>query len=177
MRKRAYFIRCYKKETLDEIIKDAKEFAYILHNKDTTFEAGELKKPHYHIVARWKDAKQDTTLRKISDKYDDNIWIGEENKGALAYLTHQNDQSKHQYKLSEVVSSGVVDDIIDKAENLSTAYKYVMGEITAKEMFKLNPEYIFKASSLKTAKGMIMEEQSNNADEFISKFDGEEVKS
>lgn len=89
------------KKALDYIQKNY-DYAMILHDKDYDEKTGEIKKPHYHIVIRFKNAKWNTSLSedlKIQLNY---IEESRNLKRSLQYLIHYNDENKFQYDLGEV---------------------------------------------------------------------------
>ncbi len=78
------------------------EYAYILHDKDID-EKGEIKKPHYHVIIKVKNAMTISALAKelkIGENY-----ITPTKKHiihGLRYLVHADDEDKYQYSLDEV---------------------------------------------------------------------------
>lgn len=98
-----------------ENIKKSYDYAGILHNRDCWTDedekknpehvAGELKKEHYHIVVRCKNAVWNTALCKdlgIEDKFCEQA---KNIDRALQYLLHYNDTDKVQYNINEVFGS------------------------------------------------------------------------
>jgi len=80
------------------------EYAFILHDKDVT-ETGEIKKPHYHVIVRSKNATWRDALSKEFE-YPANYFEQVRSEDAiLCYLTHANEEKKHHYELSEVQGS------------------------------------------------------------------------
>lgn len=103
---------------LDSIINSEYKYAYILHDKDIN-EDGTLKKPHYHVVLYFDNARTISSVAKeffISENYIDVSY--KSYKYALLYLVHfSSDRSgnipdnqlintinsmKHRYDLNEV---------------------------------------------------------------------------
>ena len=96
--------------------KPFKDYAYILHNKDTYTEedekknadhkAGTLKKAHYHIAIRLEygtDTKYIANWLGIKENFINRVkgkWVD-----MLKYLTHENAQKKYQYSEEEVISN------------------------------------------------------------------------
>lgn len=78
------------------------DYAMILHDKDYDEKTGELKKPHYHIVIRFNNAKWNTALAEDLNITSNYIEESRNIKRSLQYLIHYNDENKHQYDLSEV---------------------------------------------------------------------------
>lgn len=78
------------------------DYAMICHDKDCDEKTGEIKKSHYHIVVRFKNAKWNTSLAddlKIPINY---IEECRNLKRSLQYLIHYNDENKHQYDIEEI---------------------------------------------------------------------------
>lgn len=88
------------------------DYAGILHNQDKWTEedekknpehkAGSIKKPHYHIVVRFKQAVWSTAVCKelgIAENYIENV---KRFDNALQYLIHYNDSEKAQYTTEDV---------------------------------------------------------------------------
>ena len=96
--------------------KPFKDYAYILHNKDTYTEedekknadhkAGILKKAHYHIAIRLEygtDTKYIANWLGIKENFINRVkgkWVD-----MLKYLTHENAPTKYQYAEDEVISN------------------------------------------------------------------------
>lgn len=84
-----------------EYIEKNYDYALILHDKDFD-EKGEIKKPHYHVVIRFNNAKWNTALSeelKIQENY---IEESRSLKRSLLYLIHFYDEDKYQYNIDEV---------------------------------------------------------------------------
>jgi hypothetical protein len=84
----------------------AYDYACILHDMDTT-EDGEFKKPHYHVVIKFKNACWRTALAKelgITENYIEQI---RNEEAALEYLIHYNEDEneKHKYDIENVSGS------------------------------------------------------------------------
>lgn len=78
------------------------DYAMICHDKDIDEKTGEIKKQHYHIVVRFKNAKWNTSFAedlKIPVNY---IEESRNLKRSLQYLIHYNDENKYQYDITEV---------------------------------------------------------------------------
>ena len=96
--------------------KPFKDYAYILHNKDTYTEedekknadhkAGTLKNAHYHIAIRLEygtDTKYIANWLGIKENFINRVkgkWVD-----MLKYLTHENAPTKYQYAEDEVISN------------------------------------------------------------------------
>lgn len=87
-----------------EIIKRSYDYACILHDKDIQAN-GELKKPHYHIVIRFNQARWASAI--CSELGIDENYIEKPRSfvNALMYLIHFNDADKVQYGLDDVTGS------------------------------------------------------------------------
>ena len=78
------------------------DYAMISHDKDIDEKTGKIKKQHYHIVVRFKNAKWNTSFAedlKIPVNY---IEESRSLKRSLQYLIHYNDENKYQYDITEV---------------------------------------------------------------------------
>ena len=85
-----------------EIIKQNYDYAMICHDKDIDEASGELKKPHYHIVLRFVNAKWNTALSKELGIEPNYIQESRSLKRSLLYLIHFYDENKYQYSIDEV---------------------------------------------------------------------------
>lgn len=84
-----------------EYIKQNYDYCGILHDKDVT-EDGEIKKAHWHIILRFKNANWNSSICKelgIELNYTEQIRNFD---NAMMYLIHYNDSDKTQYDISEV---------------------------------------------------------------------------
>lgn len=80
-------------------------FAAILHNKDVYEDGdhkGELKKPHWHIVLRFKNAVWNTAVAKELGITDNYLEACKNVDASLLYLVHYGNDTKAQYELEEV---------------------------------------------------------------------------
>lgn len=113
-------------KVLKEKKKDIEQYAYILHDKDVytkdeeiknnLHKEGTIKPAHYHIelklkyprrmsdVASWFGVPSNFIQSSKSGRYED----------MLVYLIHGNDDTKHQYAVSEVVSNFEYETTINK---------------------------------------------------------------
>lgn len=82
------------------IIQEKFDYAMILHDKDT-LENGELKKPHYHVVIHFKNARYKKAIAKYLG-IEENYITGCDLKAQLRYLVHYDNEDKYQYDLEEV---------------------------------------------------------------------------
>lgn len=98
-------------------IEKSYDYASILHDKDVT-EDGELKKPHWHVLLRFKNSRWSTALCKelgIKENYIEEV---KKFNNALQYLIHYNDPDKYQYKIEDVKGNLAIKlkDIINNIE-------------------------------------------------------------
>lgn len=91
------------KSAIDFIQKNY-DYAIILHDKDID-NYGEIKKPHYHIVIRFKNAKWSSSLAEELGITENYIEECKSLKSSLLYLIHFYDEDKYQYPISEVQGS------------------------------------------------------------------------
>ncbi len=83
-------------------------FAAILHNQDTYEDgdhAGELKKEHWHIVLKFKNAVWNTAIADELGITPNYLEKAKSLDGALLYLVHFGYEDKYQYELEEVFGS------------------------------------------------------------------------
>lgn len=97
------------------------DIAYILHDKDVDSD-GVLKKPHYHVVIRFKQPRWKSALAKEIGIEENYIEPTSSFNNALMYLIHFNDLDKYQYDVSLVKGNlkTKLNDIlnsVDKSEN------------------------------------------------------------
>ena len=91
------------KNALD-LIKKNYDFAMIRHDKDVDDE-GNLKKPHFHVVLKFKNAVWSTSLASdlgIGENYLEKCRSLDK---SLQYLIHHNDPDKFPYSIDEVHGS------------------------------------------------------------------------
>ena len=83
-----------------------KDFAYILHDKDTK-QDGTPKEEHIHLMVRFNGAVPTSAiLNKLQGVCEvQHLQKMHSWNSAIAYLTHSNDLTKHQYAENEVVSN------------------------------------------------------------------------
>ena len=117
------------KEVLAEKKNCIRNYAYIIHDKDSfsaeeesknpAHKAGTLKPAHVHVILRFKANQpqrihsvatwfnlEDNFVSKIFGRWDD----------AVLYLTHQNTPTKYQYSVDEVTSNFNIEEAIRKAK-------------------------------------------------------------
>ena len=76
-------------------------FAAILHDKDKT-EDGSQKKPHWHVVVRFKNACWNTAIAKELGIAPNYLEACKDVDGALLYLVHFGNEDKFQYDYEAV---------------------------------------------------------------------------
>lgn len=79
-------------------------FAAILHDKDTD-DDGNVKKAHWHIVLRFKNAVWNTSVAKELGIASNYMQKCNSLDGALLYLVHYGIEDKYQYDLEAVTGS------------------------------------------------------------------------
>lgn len=80
-------------------------FAAILHNKDVYEDGdhkGELKKPHWHIIVRFKNAVWNTAVAKELGIEPNYLETCKDQDASLLYLVHYGKEDKAQYDYEEV---------------------------------------------------------------------------
>lgn len=83
-------------------------FAGILHDKDPVDDNapdGELKKPHWHIVLRFKNAVWNTAVAKELGIAENYLQSCKSLDGALCYLVHYGNDEKYQYDFETTFGS------------------------------------------------------------------------
>lgn len=89
-------------QALDFIITFYDKYAYILHDKDFN-DKGEIKKPHYHVMLKFDNARTITSLSKELSIKSNYIEPTKKNYlSGLRYLIHADDKNKYQYGIDEV---------------------------------------------------------------------------
>lgn len=115
LRARNWCLLLYPEDTThSNAVKLLEELKYryvgILHDKDTWSEAeckdgthtpGELKKPHWHIVIKCKQARWNTAIAKELGIAPNYLQACADFDEAIMYLTHVNHPEKHQYDSTE----------------------------------------------------------------------------
>lgn len=85
-----------------DIIKQSYDYCMILHDKDK-LDTGELKKEHYHVTIRFKNAKWNTSVAKELGILENYMQVSRSIKRSLLYQIHYYDEDKAQYDIKEVV--------------------------------------------------------------------------
>lgn len=89
---------------IDKIKNEGYDYAIIKHDRDID-DNGEIKKAHYHIVLRFKNAKWNTALAEELGIAENYIQQCRDLKRSLLYLIHFYDEDKTQYLIKEVQGS------------------------------------------------------------------------
>lgn len=94
-------------EKIEELKKyDLKDYAYILHNKDSD-DNGELKKEHYHIYIKFSKLVRSETILKI---FNTSVYEDVKDINALMrYFLHLGEESKHEYSKEELIKNFDID--------------------------------------------------------------------
>lgn len=83
----------------------------VYHDKDIK-DDGKPKKPHYHILIKYKNQKAESTVKELAKKIgaaNEKIIIIKEFKKYAEYLIHKNNPEKAQYLPDDVKSYGDMD--------------------------------------------------------------------
>lgn len=117
MRSKVFLLLLYPDEDVThakalEYIKANYDYAAICQDKDTYLEdttindvvhhEGELKKAHYHVVVRFKNARWLTAIAKDLDIAENYIRVSHNFVRSLLYLVHYYEPDKYQYNPNEV---------------------------------------------------------------------------
>ena len=117
MRSKVFLLLLYPDEDVThakalEYIKANYDYAAICQDKDTYLEdttindvlhkSGELKKAHYHVVVRFKNARWLTAIAKDLDISENYIRVSHNFVRSLLYLVHYYEPDKYQYNPNEV---------------------------------------------------------------------------
>ncbi len=117
MRGKVFLLLLYPDEDVThakalEYIKVNYDYAAICQDKDTYLEdttindvlhkEGELKKAHYHVVVRFKNARWLTAIAKELDIAENYIRVSHNFVRSLLYLVHYYEPDKYQYNPNEV---------------------------------------------------------------------------
>lgn len=92
-------------ECIEKLKSGGYNFAAILHNKDVYEDGdhkGELKKPHWHIVVRFKNAVWNTAIAKELGITANYLESCKNVDASLLYLVHYGNDEKAQYDYEEV---------------------------------------------------------------------------
>lgn len=92
-------------ECMEKLQTNGYNFAAILHDKDVYEDGdhkGELKKPHWHIVLRFKNAVWNTAVAKELGITPNYLEACKDQDSSLLYLVHYGKEDKAQYNYEEV---------------------------------------------------------------------------
>lgn len=92
-------------ECMEKLKSGGYNYAAILHDEDLIEEGeaqGQKKKPHWHIVLRFKNAVWDTSIAKELGIQPNYLQACKNVDGALMYLVHYGYEDKYQYDLEQV---------------------------------------------------------------------------
>lgn len=92
-------------ECMEKLKTNGYNFAAILHDKDVYEDGehqGELKKPHWHIVLRFKNAVWNTAVAKELGITANYLEACKDQDASLLYLVHYGNDKKAQYDYEEV---------------------------------------------------------------------------
>lgn len=92
-------------ECMEKLQTNGYNFAAILHDKDVYEDGdhkGELKKPHWHIVVRFKNAVWNTAVAKELGITPNYLEACKDQDASLLYLVHYGKEEKAQYDYEEV---------------------------------------------------------------------------
>lgn len=109
-RSRLYVAVLYPEDTthvecMEKLQTNGYNFAAILHDKDVYDDGeqkGELKKPHWHIVLRFKNAVWNTAVAKELGITPNYLEACKDQDASLLYLVHYGKDDKAQYDYEEV---------------------------------------------------------------------------
>lgn len=86
---------------MNEIKEKCESFAWIKHDKDVD-ENGELKKPHYHILMRFYNEVNKSTIANKFNIHNNLIQALGNLYGSVKYMLHIGEENKHKYDVSEL---------------------------------------------------------------------------
>ena len=92
-------------EAIEKLMSGGYNFAAILHDSDVYEDGenkGELKKPHWHIVLRFKNAVWNTAIAKELSITPNYLEACKDVDAALVYLVHYGNPEKFQYEYEAV---------------------------------------------------------------------------
>ena len=92
-------------ECISKLNSNGYNFAAILHDKDIYEDGeneGEIKKAHWHIIVRFKNAVWNTAVAKELGIQPNYLEVCRDGDAALLYLVHYGKEEKYQYEYEEV---------------------------------------------------------------------------
>jgi len=136
----------FLKSDIESVLNDLKgspRWAWILHDKDVD-DKGVLKAPHVHIWIEYDKQKNLPALAKELDRLPievNAIEYARSKVGCLAYLTHENASSKHQYDKSEIHSNFDFEtELRNEKIHVSEVLQDIYNKIESKEINEWNLE-------------------------------------
>lgn len=132
---------------MDKLQTGGYNYAAILHDQDLYTDgehAGELKKPHWHVVVRFKNAVHRHTLAKEFGIAENYLESCKNVDASLLYLVHYGHEDKAQYEYEKVFGSLSVrlaslladDDESTRALNIYDIIRNSPGIVTYTEVFE-----------------------------------------
>lgn len=116
-------------EEIEDIIdkyRTIKEWAYIIHDKDTKKD-GTPKEPHIHLYLNFGQsaATFDTVAKWFKDEPQYVCKVKGRKGDMLLYLTHENAPDKYQYSISDVVSNFNIKTAIEEDRAIKALYEEI----------------------------------------------------
>lgn len=118
-----------------DLIENHYNYAKILHDKDLIDGTENVKKPHFHIILYFSNAKYLSSLSKEL-KLAPNYIRTEELRSGLEYLIHKNNKDKYQYNVEEVdgpLKDNLLSYLSNSIENEKTSTLYLYNIINTFE--------------------------------------------
>lgn len=156
MKKRSFMIVLYLEDdshfcAFQYMIKNFKDYAYIVHDKDFN-ENGELKKEHIHFLVKFKNPRSIEGLANeigIKSNYIEDT--KKDYKQGLRYLIHLDDKDKYQYNINEVYGP-LKKILLKEIEQAKTEPEYIIDIISIID--SLNYIYVRDFSQIMCSKGL-----------------------
>jgi len=121
------------KQDITPLIEQYPKWAWILHDKDSSKETGELIEPHYHYYLEFLNQRHLDSIAKEFNIEINMIEVVRDKKGILSYLTHSRHPDKYQYDISEVHANFEIKRATEDF-NMITIYK-LLKECKTKQEF------------------------------------------
>lgn len=115
VRSRSYAMVLYEdsmNKNWEEVLRERRIDGFSVYHDRDMKENGEPKKPHYHILIKYKNQKAESTVKELAKKIgaaNEKIIIIKEFKKYAEYLIHKNNPEKAQYLPDDVKSYGDMD--------------------------------------------------------------------
>lgn len=96
----------------EETLKKEKINGFAIYHDRDVKDDGEPKKPHYHILIRYKNQTAKATVKELAKQVgaaNEKIIVVKEFRKYAEYLIHKNNPEKVQYEINDVKSYGEVD--------------------------------------------------------------------